>query len=118
MVDQDPYALADSYFPEESARGTPLMLPEDVWAPGGILAGIGLVQARYCDEITVEDADSCGDRKTVAALRDSRRRPHAYGIRRERSTPTGNDHDPSGRPSCHHVRRLGGVSEPHRSKQA
>ncbi|MFD9139667.1 GntR family transcriptional regulator [[Kitasatospora] papulosa] len=53
IVDQDPYALADSYFPEELVRGTPLMLPEDVAAPGGILASIGLVQVRYEDEITV-----------------------------------------------------------------
>ncbi|WP_419587032.1 UTRA domain-containing protein [Streptomyces sp. Qhu-G9] len=53
IVDQDPYALADSYFPEELVRGTPLMLPEDVSAPGGVLASVGLVQARYRDEITV-----------------------------------------------------------------
>jgi GntR family transcriptional regulator len=53
IVDQDPYALADSYFPEELVRDTPLMLPEDVSAPGGVLASIGLVQVRYRDEITV-----------------------------------------------------------------
>lgn len=53
IVDQDPYALADSYFPEELVRGTPLMLPEDVSAPGGVLASVGLIQARYRDEITV-----------------------------------------------------------------
>jgi GntR family transcriptional regulator len=53
IVDHDPYALADSYFPEELVRGTPLMLPEDVSAPGGVLASVGLVQARYRDEITV-----------------------------------------------------------------
>jgi GntR family transcriptional regulator len=52
-VDHDPYALADSYFPEELVRGTPLMLPEDVSAPGGVSASVGLVQARYRDEITV-----------------------------------------------------------------
>jgi GntR family transcriptional regulator len=53
IVDQDPYALADSYFPEELVRGTALMLPEDVSAPGGVLASVGLIQARYRDEITV-----------------------------------------------------------------
>ncbi|OEJ51978.1 GntR family transcriptional regulator [Streptomyces agglomeratus] len=53
IVDQDPYALADSYFPEELVRGTALMLPEDVAAPGGVLASIGLIQVRYQDEITV-----------------------------------------------------------------
>ncbi|MEU6535809.1 GntR family transcriptional regulator [Streptomyces sp. NPDC047000] len=52
-VDQEPYALADSYFPEELVRGTPLMLPEDVSAPGGVLASSGLIQTHYQDEITV-----------------------------------------------------------------
>ncbi|MGH6655018.1 MAG: GntR family transcriptional regulator [Actinocrinis sp.] len=52
-VDQEPYALADSYFPEDLVRGTPLMLPEDVSAPGGILSSIGLVTVRYEDEIRV-----------------------------------------------------------------
>lgn len=46
-------ALADSYFPKELVRGTPLMLPEDVSAPGGVLASGGLIQARHRDEITV-----------------------------------------------------------------
>ncbi len=53
MVDQDPHARADSCFPEELVRGTPAMLPEDVSAPGGVLASVGLIQARYRDEITV-----------------------------------------------------------------
>ncbi|MER6251135.1 GntR family transcriptional regulator [Streptomyces sp. NPDC001584] len=52
FIDQEPYALADSYFPEELVRGTPLMKPEDVSAPGGVLAQSGLIQARYEDEIT------------------------------------------------------------------
>ncbi|WP_411075326.1 GntR family transcriptional regulator [Streptomyces sp. cmx-4-7] len=52
-VDREPYALADSYFPEPLVRDTPLMLPEDVSAPGGVLASIGLVQDHYRDEITV-----------------------------------------------------------------
>jgi DNA-binding GntR family transcriptional regulator len=52
-VDQEPYALADSYFPEELVRGTPLMLPEDVSAPGGVLASIGLITDHYEDEIRV-----------------------------------------------------------------
>lgn len=52
-VDHEPYALADSYFPEGLVRDTPLMLPEDVSAPGGVLASAGLIQVRYSDEITV-----------------------------------------------------------------
>ncbi|MEU1402573.1 UTRA domain-containing protein [Streptomyces sp. NPDC005728] len=46
-------ALSDSYFPEELVRGTPLMLPEDVSAPGGVLASVGLIQVRYRDAISV-----------------------------------------------------------------
>ncbi|CAL9510431.1 hypothetical protein SUDANB19_03634 [Streptomyces sp. enrichment culture] len=52
-VDNRPYALADSYFPQELVVGTPLMEPRDVSAPGGVLASIGLIQAVYQDEITV-----------------------------------------------------------------
>ncbi|MGJ5898458.1 GntR family transcriptional regulator [Streptomyces niveiscabiei] len=52
-VDNRPYALADSYFPQELVVGTPLMEPRDVSAPGGILASVGLVQAKYRDEISV-----------------------------------------------------------------
>ncbi|WP_327073844.1 GntR family transcriptional regulator [Kitasatospora purpeofusca] len=52
-VDDEPYALADSFFPEELVRGTALMLPDDVSAPGGVLASAGLIQVRYEDEITV-----------------------------------------------------------------
>ncbi|MFE7466398.1 GntR family transcriptional regulator [Streptomyces sp. NPDC057499] len=52
-VDNRPYALADSYFPQELVTGTPLMEPRDVSAPGGVLASVGLVQAKYRDEISV-----------------------------------------------------------------
>ena len=52
-VDNRPYALADSYFPQELVSGTPLMEPRDVSAPGGVLASVGLVQAKYRDEIAV-----------------------------------------------------------------
>ncbi|MFJ9430089.1 GntR family transcriptional regulator [Streptomyces sp. NPDC101490] len=52
-VDNRPYALADSYFPQELVAGTPLMEPRDVSAPGGILASVGLVQTKYVDEISV-----------------------------------------------------------------
>lgn len=52
-VDNRPYALADSYFPQELVTGTPLMEPRDVSAPGGVLASVGLVQAKYRDEIAV-----------------------------------------------------------------
>ncbi|MGW5332442.1 GntR family transcriptional regulator [Streptomyces bauhiniae] len=53
FIDNRPYALADSYFPQELVAGTPLMEPRDVAAPGGILASVGLVQAKYVDEISV-----------------------------------------------------------------
>lgn len=49
FVDHEPYAPADSYFPEELVRGTPLMKPEDVSAPGGVLAASGLFR---CDTWT------------------------------------------------------------------
>jgi len=52
-VDGVPYQLADSYFPEELVRGTPLMEPRSVAAPGGVLASIGRPQKRYIDEILV-----------------------------------------------------------------
>ncbi|MCZ4123554.1 GntR family transcriptional regulator [Streptomyces sp. H39-S7] len=52
-VDNRPYALADSYFPQELVAGTPLMEPRDVSAPGGVLAASGLIQATYRDEIAV-----------------------------------------------------------------
>jgi DNA-binding GntR family transcriptional regulator len=50
-VDDDPYLLADSYFPSELVQGTPLMEPRDVSAPGGVLASLGHVQVRYHDEM-------------------------------------------------------------------
>jgi DNA-binding GntR family transcriptional regulator len=53
FVDDRPYQLADSYFPESIVRDTPLMEPRSVYAPGGILASIGYQQARYFDEIAI-----------------------------------------------------------------
>jgi len=53
FVDDRPYQLADSYFPEHLIRGTPLMEPRSVQIPGGVLAAIGHPQARYKDEISV-----------------------------------------------------------------
>jgi GntR family transcriptional regulator len=53
LVDGVPYQIADSYFPEPLVRGTPLMQPRDVAAPGGVLAYIGRPQARFRDEIRV-----------------------------------------------------------------
>ncbi|MFD6818865.1 GntR family transcriptional regulator [Streptomyces sp. NPDC060085] len=52
-IDNRPYALADSYFPQQLVTGTPLMDPRDVAAPGGVLASVGLVQVKYRDEIAV-----------------------------------------------------------------
>jgi GntR family transcriptional regulator len=52
-VDGVPYQLADSYFRLDLIKGTSLMEPRDVAAPGGLLAAIGHPQARFLDEITV-----------------------------------------------------------------
>ncbi|MFJ8663119.1 GntR family transcriptional regulator [Streptomyces sp. NPDC093795] len=52
-VDNRPYALADSYFPQDLVTGTLLMEPRDVSAPGGVLASVGIIQAKYRDEIAV-----------------------------------------------------------------
>lgn len=52
-ADDKPYQLADSYFPEELVRGTPLVEPRSVSAPGGLLASIGHVQIRFVDEIAI-----------------------------------------------------------------
>lgn len=51
LVDGTPYQLSDSYFPEPLVRGTPLMEPRDVYAPGGLLSAIGHPQAEFLDEI-------------------------------------------------------------------
>ncbi|MGF1648711.1 MAG: GntR family transcriptional regulator [Kineosporiaceae bacterium] len=53
FVDDRPYQLADSYFPESLVRGTALMEPHSVHAPGGVLAATGHPQARYIDEVAV-----------------------------------------------------------------
>ncbi|MEV4579280.1 GntR family transcriptional regulator [Nonomuraea jabiensis] len=52
-VDDVPFQLAESYFPEDLARGTALMRPKNVSAPGGLLASIGHPQQRLVDEIQV-----------------------------------------------------------------
>jgi DNA-binding GntR family transcriptional regulator len=52
-ADDKAYQLADSYFPEPLVRGTPLMQPRSVSAPGGVLASIGRPMARYVDEILI-----------------------------------------------------------------
>jgi GntR family transcriptional regulator len=52
-ADGVPYQLADSYFHLDLIKGTPLMEPRSVSAPGGLLAAIGHPQARYLDEISV-----------------------------------------------------------------
>lgn len=53
FVDDRPYQLADSYFPEPLVRGTPLMEPRSVQVKGGVLASIGHPQVRYRDEIAI-----------------------------------------------------------------
>lgn len=52
-ADGIPFQLADSFFRESLIRGTLLMKPRNVAAPGGLLAYIGHPQARYRDEITI-----------------------------------------------------------------
>jgi len=52
-ADGEPVQLADSYFKESLVRGTLLMKPQNVSAPGGVLASIGHLQARYRDEIAI-----------------------------------------------------------------
>ena len=52
-ADGIPFQLADSFFRESLIRGTLLMKPRNVSAPGGILADIGYPQARFRDEITI-----------------------------------------------------------------
>lgn len=51
LVDGVPFQLSASYFRESLAHGTPLMSPRPVSAPGGVLASLGHIQARYQDEI-------------------------------------------------------------------
>ena len=52
-VDGEPHQLADSYFPYWLAEQHPIFLePGDLAAPGGLLASVGLPQARLLDEIT------------------------------------------------------------------
>jgi DNA-binding GntR family transcriptional regulator len=53
LVDGVPFQLANSYFRESLVRGTALMAPRSVSAPGGLLASIGHPQDRYRDEIRV-----------------------------------------------------------------
>lgn len=42
--------LADSYYPDWVARGTPITKPGDIIIPGGLLAAAGHRQAHYRDE--------------------------------------------------------------------
>jgi len=53
-VDDQPYAIADTYFPHELVRDTPIVAPDDI--PQGankVLDEIGHAQVRFQDEITV-----------------------------------------------------------------
>ncbi|MET8000558.1 UTRA domain-containing protein [Nonomuraea glycinis] len=52
-VDDAPFQVADSYFPEDLARGTALMQPKDVSVLSGLLASIGHAQKRLVDEIQI-----------------------------------------------------------------
>lgn len=52
-VDDLPYQLSTSWFPEDIARGTPLMDPHDLAAPDGIMSHTGHPLARVHDEIIV-----------------------------------------------------------------
>ncbi|MFB6755488.1 GntR family transcriptional regulator [Streptomyces sp. NPDC056353] len=50
-VDDEPFQLADSWFPTSIALDTDLMVEDDVTRPGGILAFIGHPQVALRDEI-------------------------------------------------------------------
>lgn len=50
-ADDRPYQLSVSYFPAEVSQGTPLDLPGDQSAPGGLLAAAGYPQAFARDRI-------------------------------------------------------------------
>ncbi|MFJ9558386.1 GntR family transcriptional regulator [Nocardiopsis sp. NPDC101807] len=52
-VDDVPYQLSNSYFPELLARGTLLMEQRDVAVPGGILRSIGHPQVSVRDTILI-----------------------------------------------------------------
>lgn len=52
-VNGEPHQLADSYFPQWLADAHPVFLePGDLSASGGLLASVGIPQARCLDEIT------------------------------------------------------------------
>ncbi|MFI8944775.1 GntR family transcriptional regulator [Streptomyces syringium] len=50
-VDDEPFQLADSWFPTQVALDSPLMEERDVTMPGGVLAAIGRPQRYLRDEI-------------------------------------------------------------------
>jgi GntR family transcriptional regulator len=51
-VNDAAFATADSYFPEDVVRGTPIMLPEDIETGGRhILADLGFPMERHVDRI-------------------------------------------------------------------
>lgn len=52
-VDEVPYQIADSYYPQDVAEGTAIMIPGDVTVPGGLMSAAGHRQSRYFDEIFV-----------------------------------------------------------------
>jgi len=53
FVDGQPYQLADSYFPENLARGTILMEPQSVARPGGVLKDLKHTLIKLVDEIRI-----------------------------------------------------------------
>ncbi|GAB3427669.1 GntR family transcriptional regulator [Flindersiella endophytica] len=52
-VDGVPFQLADSYYPEDIARDTPIMEPGDVFIEGGLMKAAGHTQVRFHDEIKI-----------------------------------------------------------------
>jgi GntR family transcriptional regulator len=53
LVDEEPYQLATSWFPEDLVRGTALMEARDIAVSGGLMSAIGHPQVRIHDEIQV-----------------------------------------------------------------
>ncbi|GAB3175875.1 GntR family transcriptional regulator [Myceligenerans halotolerans] len=78
FVNGEPHQLADSFFPFWIAEEHPIFLqPGDISAPGGILAHVGLAQARWADEIsarmpTPEEARSLKTGRGVPLIVHSR----------------------------------------------
>lgn len=84
-VNGEPHQLADSYFPHWLMEQHPIFSqPGDLSAPGGLLASVGLPQARYLDEInarmpTPDETQLLGVARGVPLIVHTRTGYHADG---------------------------------------